>query len=80
MSSELLRRDDLVSFLSPRYTHFVDEECRLVDIKKFPDLFIYKYGTFGDTWCFWVEYKKKYNELHCQNVGGFTFIFPLSVF
>lgn len=73
MNNKLIHPSDLKDSLKS-YRYFCDELCRLVHIDNFMTLFYYKYGAIDDIFQFWIHDDK----LHCQNVGGFEIIFPLS--
>ena len=77
LKSDLIHPDDISTFLESCYSGFVDEMHRIVDIRNFQTLFTYKYANQIGNYQFWIEYKKRYDEIHCQNVSGMTFIFPL---
>jgi hypothetical protein len=77
IKSDPIHPDDLMRALHRDYSYFVDEQSRIVDIGLFLSLFTYKYANQLGNFTFWIEYKKKHNELHCQNISGMKFVFPL---
>jgi len=77
LKSDPIHPEELMRTLHRDYSYFVDEHSRIVNIGLFMSLFTYKYANQLGNFTFWIEYKKKYNELHCQNVSGMKFVFPL---
>ena len=75
--SELIHPDNLQEYLEENYSSFTDELHRLVDIKLFHQLFVYKFANQLSNYTFWVEFKKRHDELHCESICGMKFIFPL---
>jgi hypothetical protein len=70
---KLLNPIDLKNILSAKYTHFADEEGRIVEIDKFLTLFVYKYTSSLCSWFFYIQK----DCLHCGNISGFKYVFPL---
>jgi hypothetical protein len=77
IKTDSIHIEDLMEILTLHYSYFVDEQHRMVDIKHFLTIFTHKYANQIGNFTFWIEYKKKYNELHCQNISGMKFVFPL---
>ena len=72
-----IHQDDLLNTLKEYGNSFVDEASRIVSLDYFIPVFTYKYGGFLSSWTVWVEDGNKYNEIHCQNISGMKFIFPI---
>lgn len=71
---KLILTKDLEKHLEKNYKSFADERGRKVHISNFMTLFYYKYAnSLDDIWQFWI----KKDCLHCENVSGFQFVFPL---
>jgi hypothetical protein len=77
LRTDPIHQDELLERLWEYGNSFIDEESRIVSLDHFIPLFIYKYGGFLSSWTTWVEFGSAYNEIHCQNISGMRFIFPI---
>lgn len=77
LPTDPIHQDDLLATLKEYGNSFIDEESRIVALEYFIPVFIYKYGGFLSSWTLWVEDGNKYNEIHCENISGMKFIFPI---
>jgi hypothetical protein len=75
--SKPINPDNLQEYLESSYSSFTDEMHRLIDIKLFQQLFVYKFANQLSGYTFWVELKKPHDEIHCDSICGMRFIFPL---
>ena len=72
-----IHQDVLLDTLKEYGNSFVDEESRIVSLDYFIPVFIYKYGGFLSSWTIKVESDIIRDYIHCENVSGMKFIFPI---
>jgi hypothetical protein len=77
LRTDPIHPDSLQDYLESSYISFTDEHHRIVDIKLFHQLFVYKYANQLGNYTFWIEFKKRHDEFHCESICGMKFIFPL---
>jgi hypothetical protein len=79
LRTDPIHQDVLLDRLWEHGNSFIDEESRIVSLDYFIPVFTYKYGGLLSSWTVWIEYGTAYNEIHCRNISGMKFVFPLVI-
>ena len=75
--SDPIHQDELIATLKDYGNSFVDEESRVVSLDYFIPVFVYKYGGLLSNWTIRIMSDEVRDYIHCENVSGMKFVFPI---